>query len=197
MNFIQKRSDWITTSCDEITIGITTVSVSDLENYYTSIHACHSFPSRAARYLCSVGVEEVMRKQVYKNQGEVDKVFFGAVLLSCENFLIEWVNDWKEVYRQLGHSKAPFRKLIITEGFLLLTGKEYKCVSIEIRRIRRFFSILNMPGAVQMMLDFSDSILWYSEKYIRLPDVYPFALKGKPVELLPKAGQPGPLHLHN
>lgn len=190
MNFILKRSDWLTTShSSHVVIGANTLPLEDLENYYIGIHSYHTFYSRAARYLCSVGIDAVMKMPVYKCQSEMDRVFFQAVSASCENFLIQWVSDWKEVYKQLGHSRAPFRELIISKGELPLTGKECKAVYKETRKISRFFVLLNMPGAVQMMLDFADSILWRTQNYKRLPEVHPFALKGKVVDLIPAPPQ--------
>src|SRR5690349_17375712 len=112
MYYLKRRKVWVPATYDEITIGIRGVSIDDLEKYYSGIHPYDSFHYKASRYLCALGLAEVTQIGVYKRQADVDKVFFDTVSRSCEKFLVDWVNDWREVYRQFAASKAPFRDLI-------------------------------------------------------------------------------------
>jgi len=180
--YLKYKTGWVSTVSDEITIGSKNITVQDLEKYYRGIHPYDSFHYRVSRYLCTLGLEEVMKMPLYKSQLEVDKVFFKTVTHSCPKFLLDWADDWKEVYRQLAASKLQFRELIINGDYYSLSDKEYRELKVEVSKIKHFFRILNMEGAVLMILKFSETVLFRCLLYMqRLPEVYPFALKGKPV----------------
>jgi hypothetical protein len=184
--YIKQRVGWVNTTGEEITIGVRNVHISDLEKYYRAIHPYDTFTYRVSRYLCTVGLEEVLRIQVFNRQAEVDKVFFEAITNTCEAFLVDWVSDWKEVYKQFAASKAPFRDLIIDGGYCVLSSKQYRKIYIEVGKMKTFFRILNMRSALQMLRIFTDNVLWIClERMNTLPDVYPFALKGKPIPEVP------------
>jgi hypothetical protein len=181
MYIIKQNMGWVTTKSTDVTIGVKTFSITDLAKYYQGIHPYDSFHYRASRYLCTVGLEEVLRMPFYAKQADVDKVFFKAATESCEKFMLDWVSDWQEVYRQLSASKIMFREMIINGEYYSLTNKEYNSLLVEVSKIKTFFRILNLDGAVRMILTFSEVVIFRCSLYMeRLPDVYPFALKGKP-----------------
>ena len=71
--------------------------------------------------------------------------------------------------------------MIINGEYYSLTNKEYNSLLVEVSKIKTFFRILNLDGAVRMILTFSEVVIFRCSLYMeRLPDVYPFALKGKP-----------------
>lgn len=189
MYYLKRTKMWVPATYDEITIGIKGVSIDELEKYYRGIHPYDSFYYNASRFLCTVGLEEVTKIGVYKRQIDVDKVFFDAVTASCETFLLEWASDWREVYRQLSVSKVPFRDLIVTGGSYELSSKAYRMLEVEISQMKRFFSLLNMQGAVRMLKYFCEFTLMLCRQLQQeLPETYPFALKGKPMNMLPATG---------
>lgn len=184
---VKQGKEWINIPEDEITIGRKNYTMSDLEKYYRGILPYESFHYKASKYLCAMALDEVVEKTVYTNQADVDKVFFKVALQSCEKFLINWVNDWKEVYQQLAASKVPFRELILREGYLSLSEREYRNLYVETTKIKQFFTILNMQGAMRMMKHFTEYVLLSCFRSAHsVPDVYPFALKGKPVQEMPQ-----------
>ena len=186
---IERETEW-GMSCNEITIGSKSVSVTDLGYYYIGIHQDFSYLLRAAKNLCFTGLEVVVREPAYRCQADVDKVFFQAVEQACESFLAEWVGNWKEVYRQFACSRMPFWGIILTGGQLAMPGKLYKRLQEEVSNIKRFFSILNMPEAARMIVFFAERFFQYYESALRsAPNVYPFALAGKPASVLPGANE--------
>lgn len=188
MYYLKRRKMWVPATYDEITIGIYGVSIDDLEKYYCGIHPHDSFHYKTSRYLCVIGLEEVTKIGVYKRQADVDKVFFDTVTRLCEKYLLEWVSDWREVYRQLSASRVPFRELVVTQRHHELSCRGYRNLKVEITRIKCFFSILNMDGALRMIKQFCYyNLCTGRELQYALPEVYPFALKGKPDTVLPSA----------
>lgn len=182
---VKQGKEWVNIPEDAITIGRKNYTMSDLEKYYRGILPYNSFHYRASKYICAMALDEVVEKTVYTHQADVDKVFFKVALQSCEKFLIDWVNDWKEVYRQFAASKVPFRELILREGYLSLSERDYKNLYVETAKIRQFFTILNMQGAMRMMRQFSEYVLCSCFRSSHcVPNTYPFALKGKPAEVV-------------
>ncbi|MVT07715.1 hypothetical protein [Chitinophaga tropicalis] len=181
MYIIRQNLGWVTTKSTDVTIGVKTFSITDLVKYYQGIHPYDSYHYRSSMYLCTVGLEEVLRAPVYNRQADVDKVFFEAVTHSCAKFLLDWAYNWQEVYRQLAASNLQFREIIIRKGEYPLTEKQYKMLYVEVIKMKTFFRILNMKGALRMILTFLEIVLSRCVVCIQTtPEVYPFALKDKP-----------------
>lgn len=186
----KRKAEWINANSDEITIGIITVSAADLEKYYGNVHTFETYYYNESRGLCKIGVDAVLKMPVYRRQSDVDKVFFDAAANECQKFLLDFVESWRHVYQQLAASKVPFRDIITGNRRVLKNVRDYRMAYIETVNIRKFFRILNMQRAVEMIREFSDVILRHIDREVNaLPTVYPFALKGKPIEL-PAAGNP-------
>jgi len=179
------RMDWRNTFCSDITIGVKVVPVFFLERYYRGLHVNDSQSFRTAKYLFSLGIEAVIKQGTFRRQVDVDKVFFAAILRSCEPAFRDWVQNWKDVFIQLSSSRVRFKDFIIQQGNLDMTKRQYKEMMVEVDNIRGFFKALNMRQAFRLMSVFSDSLEWqYSTIFCSLPEVYPFAAKGKPTVLI-------------
>lgn len=184
---LQIRMDWENTYCSDVTIGVKTVPVFLLERYYRGLHLYDSHSFRTARYLFSLGIEAVIKKGTFKRQLDVDRTFFAAILRSCEPAFRDWVQNWKDVVVQLSTSRIRFKDYIIHQGRVDLTKRQYKEMMEEVDNIKGFFRALNMPQAFRLMARFSYSLEWrYSTIFYSLPEVYPFAAKGKPTAVISK-----------
>jgi hypothetical protein len=182
---LQIKMDWENTYCTDITIGMKTVPVFFLERYYRGLHLNDTTSFRTARYLFTLGIEAVIKQGTFKRQTDVDKVFFSAIMRSCEPGFRNWVQNWKDVFIQLSSSKIRFKDFIIQQGEVDMTRRQYKEMMEEVQNISDFFRILNMGQACNLMSIFLNSLEWkYSTIFCSLPKVYPFAAKGKPTAVI-------------
>jgi len=182
---LQIKMDWENTFCSDITIGVKTVPVFFLERYYRGLHLNDLQSFRTASYLFSLGIEAVIKQGTFKRQVDVDKVFFAAILRSCEPAFRNWVQNWQDVFIQLSSSRVRFKDFIIQQGHVDMSKRQYKEMMSEVENIRDFFKILNMRQAFRLMSIFLNSLEWqFSTIFCSLPQVYPFAAKGKPTALV-------------
>lgn len=193
MSFLQIRMDWESTYCSDITIGVKTVPVFLLERYYRGLHLYDSDAFKTAKYLFSLGIDAVIKRAHFKRQVDVDKVFFDAILRTCEPGFVDWAENWRDVVIQLSTSRIRFKEYIIHQGSVDLSKRQYDEMMEEVENIRDFFRILRMRKAFRLMYRFSNHLHWrYSSLFYSLPEVYPYALAGKPAALM--AGIPSVQH---